>query len=109
MHRQLCESEWESFEEYVRYQADFEMHMSYHNSVQQIFTHADTKVYPQEYSQKHAYFHVDINDSFPKGPTFFLDNKMGISESVPDLFLLDFVLKDRDRFLVIHSGNPGYT
>ena len=27
-----------------------------------------------------------------------------MSESVKDLFLLDFVLKDRDKFLIIFSG-----
>lgn len=29
---------------------------------------------------------------------------MGMSESIQDLYLLDFVLKDRDKFLIIFSG-----
>lgn len=29
---------------------------------------------------------------------------MGMSESIDDLYLLDFVLKDRDRFLIVFSG-----
>jgi hypothetical protein len=90
--------------EYLKFQADFELHMSYHNSVRQIFTHCDTKVYPLEYDQKSAYFDVKINDTFNKTSTFMLDNKMGMSESIDGLYLLDFVLKDRDRFLVVFSG-----
>jgi hypothetical protein len=30
---------------------------------------------------------------------------MGMSEQIDDLYLLDFVLKDRDRFLIVFSGN----
>lgn len=90
--------------EYFKYQADFEIHLSYHNSVKQIFTHCDTKVYPIEYDNKRAYFDVQVNDSFDKVATFKLDNKMGMSESIKDLYLLDFVLKDRDRFLITFSG-----
>jgi hypothetical protein len=78
--------------------------MSYHNSIKQIFTHCDTKVYPLEYDQKSAYFDVAINDTFNKTATFLLDNKMGMSENIEDLYLLDFVLKDRDRFLIVYSG-----
>ena len=78
--------------------------MSYHNSLQQIFTHCDTKVYPIEYDKKRAFFDVKIDDTFPKTSTFLLDNKMGMSESIEDLYLLDFVLKDRDRFLIVFSG-----
>lgn len=78
--------------------------MSYHNSVQQIFTHCDTKVYPLDYSQKMAYFDVKIDDTFQKTSTFMLDNKMGMSERIEDLYLLDFVLKDRDRFIIVFSG-----
>ena len=88
----------------MKYQADFEIHLSYHNSIKQIFTHCDTKVYPREYDRKHAFFSVKIDDSFDRVATFKLDNKMGMSESVKDLFLLDFVLKDRDKFLIIFSG-----
>ena len=33
-----------------------------------------------------------------------LDNKMGMSEKIDDLYLLDFILKDRDRFLIVFSG-----
>lgn len=29
---------------------------------------------------------------------------MGMSENVPNLFLLDLVMKDRDRFLITFSG-----
>jgi hypothetical protein len=61
-------------------------------------------VFPIEYDQHSAYFEVPINDSFAKAPTYKLDNKMGMSESVDDLYLLDFVLKDRDKFLIIFSG-----
>ena len=80
------------------------MHFSYHNSLKQIFHFSDTKVYPLEYDQKHAYFDIKVNDSFDKIATFKLDNKMGMSESVKDLYLLDLVLKDRDRFIIIFSG-----
>jgi hypothetical protein len=90
--------------EYLKYQADFELHMSYHNSVRQIFTHCDTKVYPLEYDKNSAYFDVKIEDTFDKTSTFMLDNKMGMSENIEDLYLLDFVLKDRDRFLIVFSG-----
>jgi len=45
-----------------------------------------------------------VDDSFDKIATYKLDNKMGMSESIDDLYLLDFVLKDRDRFLIIFSG-----
>jgi hypothetical protein len=79
--------------------------MSYHNSVKQIFTHCDTKVYPVEYDQKSAYFDVRIDDTFNKTATFMLDNKMGMAEAIDDLYLLDFILKDRDRFLIVFSGN----
>ena len=92
--------------EYLKFQADFELHMSYHNSLKQIFTHCDTKVYPREYDQKSAYFDVPIDDTFAKTSTFLLDNKMGMSESVEGLYLLDFVFKDRDRFLIVCSGTP---
>ena len=78
--------------------------MSYHNSVQQIFTHCDTKVFPAEYSPKEAFFDVKIEDTFQKTSTFLLDNKMGMSEPIEDLYLLDFVLKDRDRFIIVFSG-----
>ncbi len=78
--------------------------MSYHNSIKQIFTHCDTKVFPLEYDQKHAYFEVRIDDTFEKTSTFVLDNKMGMSEKIEDLYLLDFVLKDRDRFIFVFSG-----
>lgn len=78
--------------------------MSYHNSIQQIYTHCDTKVYPREYDKKHAYFDVPIDDTFQKTSTFLLDNKMGMAEPIEDLYLLDFVLKDRDRFLIVFSG-----
>ena len=53
--------------------------MSYHNSIKQIFTHCDTKVFPLEYDPKHAYFEVKIDDTFDKTSTFVLDNKMGMS------------------------------
>lgn len=53
--------------------------MSYHNSVKQIFTHCNTKVYPVEYDNKHAFFDVEISDSFDKTSTYKLDNKMGMS------------------------------
>lgn len=29
---------------------------------------------------------------------------MGMSENIQDLYLLDFVLKDRDRFIITFSG-----
>lgn len=29
---------------------------------------------------------------------------MGMAEKIDDLYLLDFVLKDRDRFLIVFSG-----
>lgn len=80
------------------------MHFSYHNSLKQIFTHCDTKVFPIDYDKKHAYFEVKVDDTFEKIATYKLDNKMGMSESIDDLYLLDFVLKDRDRFLIIFSG-----
>ena len=64
MYKKLCETEFESFVEYFKYQADFQLHMSYHNSIKQIFTHCDTKVYPLEYNEKSAYFEVQIDDSF---------------------------------------------
>lgn len=57
-----------------------------------------------EYNEKSAYFDVKINDTFEKTSTFMLDNKMGMSEKIDDLYLLDFVLKDRDRFLIVFSG-----
>lgn len=53
--------------------------MSYHNSIKQIFTHCDTKVYPVEYDQKSAYFNIRIDDTFNKTATFMLDNKMGMA------------------------------
>lgn len=65
--------------EYIKYQADFELHMSYHNSIQQIFTHCDTKVFPVEYNEKSAYFDVQIDDTFLKTSTFLLDNKLGMA------------------------------
>jgi hypothetical protein len=78
--------------------------MSFHNSEKQIFTHVDTKVYPIEYNEKMALFQIRVDDSFPIQRTFKLDNKMGMSESIENLYLLDLVLKDRDRFLVTFSG-----
>lgn len=80
------------------------MHFSYHNSLKQIFTHCDTKAFPLAYDNKQAYFELKVDDSFEKVATYRLDNKMGISESVDGLYLLDFVLKSRDAFLVIFSG-----
>jgi hypothetical protein len=109
LYKQLCETEFDNFVEYLKYQADFELHMSYHNSKQQIFTHCDTKVYPLDYDTKRAYFEVKIEDTFEKTSTFLLDNRMGISEPIPDLYLLDFVLKDRDRFLIVFSGRSTLT
>lgn len=47
---------------------------------------------------------MKVDDVFDKVATYKLDNKMGMSESVEDLYLLDFILKDRDRFLIIFSG-----
>lgn len=35
---------------------------------------------------------------------FFLDNKMGMKEKIEDLFLIDFVLKDRDKIIIRFSG-----
>jgi hypothetical protein len=78
--------------------------MSYHNSVKQIFTFCDTKVYPLKYDNKQAYFMINVDDTYAKVDTYKLDNKMGISEGVPNLFLLDFTLKDRDKFLITFSG-----
>lgn len=89
----------------MKYQADFELHMSYHNSIKQIFTFCDTKVYPLKYDNKQAYFMIKIDDTFAKVDTYKLDNKMGISEGVPNLYLLDLTLKDRDKFLITFSGN----
>lgn len=78
--KKLCEDfPYESFSQYFRFQADFELHLSFHNSERQIFTHCDTKVFPVEYSDKEALFKVRIDDSFPVQKTFKLDNKMGIS------------------------------
>ena len=57
-----------------------------------------------EYNNKSAFFSFKIKDSFAKQPTYKLDNKMGMSESVPNLFLLDLVMKDRDRFVITFSG-----
>ena len=88
----------------MKFQADFEIHFSYHNTLKQIFTHCDTKVYPIQIGAKQALFDVKIEDTYDKVATYKLDNKMGISESVKDLYLLDFILKDRDRFLIIFSG-----
>ena len=82
MHKKLANTEFQSFIEYIKYQADFELHMSYHNSVKQIFTHCDTKVYPVEYDLKQALFRVNIDDTFTKVDTYKLDNKMGISEPI---------------------------
>jgi hypothetical protein len=53
--------------------------MSYHNSIKQIFTFCDTKVYPVDYDNKKAFFRVRIDDTFPKIDTYKLDNKMGMS------------------------------
>lgn len=89
----------------MKFQADFQLHMSYHNSVKQIFTFCDTKVYPLKYDNKQAYFMINIDDTFAKVDTYKLDNKMGISEGVPNLYLLDLTLKDRDKFLITYSGN----
>lgn len=89
----------------MKYQADFELHMSYHNSIKQIFTFCDTKVYPLKYDNKQAYFMIYIDDTFPKVDTYKLDNKMGISEGVQNLYLLDLTLKDRDKFIITFSGN----
>ena len=61
-------------------------------------------MFPIDYDKKHAYFEVKVDDTFEKIATYKLDNKMGMSESIEDLYLLDFVLKDRDRFLIIFSG-----
>lgn len=72
--------------------------------MKQIFTHCDTKVFPLEYDNKQAYFEINVDDSFEKVATYKLDNKMGMSESIEDLYLLDFILKDRERFLIIFSG-----
>ena len=52
MYKQLCETEFENFIQYMKFQADFEIHFSYHNSLKQIFTHCDTKVYPIEITPK---------------------------------------------------------
>lgn len=89
----------------MKFQADFQLHMSYHNSIKQIFTFCDTKVYPLKYDNKQAYFMIKIDDTFAKVDTYKLDNKMGISEGVPNLYLLDLTLKDRDKFLITFSGN----
>ncbi len=78
--------------------------MSYHNSVKQIFTFCDTKVYPLKYDNKQAYFMINVDDTFAKVDTYKLDNKMGISEGVANLYLLDLTLKDRDKFLLTFSG-----
>ena len=88
----------------MKFQADFELHMSYHNSVKQIFTFCDTKVYPLKYDNKQAYFMINIDDTFGKVDTYKLDNKMGISEGVNGLYLLDLTLKDRDKFIITFSG-----
>lgn len=61
-------------------------------------------MFPVEYTDKYAYFEIKVDDSFDKVATYKLDNKMGMSEPIEDLYLLDFVLKDRDRFLIIFSG-----
>jgi hypothetical protein len=53
--------------------------MSYHNSIKQIFTFCDTKVYPAEYDNKKALFLVNVDDTFNKVDTYKLDNKMGMS------------------------------
>jgi len=47
---------------------------------------------------------INIDDTFSKVDTYKLDNKMGISEGVHNLFLLDLTLKDRDKFLITFSG-----
>lgn len=105
LHKKLAETQFQSFVQYMKFQADFELHMSYHNSVKQIFTFCDTKVYPLQYDQKQAYFMIKVEDTFAKVDTYKLDNKMGISEGVPNLYLLDLTLKDRDKFLITFSGN----
>lgn len=48
---------------------------------------------------------INIDDTFAKVDTYKLDNKLGISEGVPNLYLLDLTLKDRDKFLITYSGN----
>ena len=45
-----------------------------------------------------------VEDTFEKTATFLLDNKMGMAEHIKDLFLLDFVLKDRDQLIIVFSG-----
>lgn len=45
-----------------------------------------------------------VDDTFPKIDTYKLDNKMGMSEGVQNLYLLDLTLKDRDKFLITFSG-----
>ena len=102
--KQLSETDFDNFVHYFKFQADFELHFSFHNSLKQIFTFCDTKVYPNKFDMLQAYFHIPVRDSFNTESTYRLDNRMGISENVPNLFLLDLVLKDRDRFLITFSG-----
>ena len=47
---------------------------------------------------------MNIKEPFDGLSTFRLDNKMGMSENVENLYLLDLILKDRDRFVIIYSG-----
>lgn len=51
---------------------------------------------------------IKIDDTFSKVDTYKLDNKMGISEGVPNLYLLDLTLKDRDKFLITFSGKCSF-
>ena len=45
-----------------------------------------------------------ISEAVDTSTQFFLDNRSGMRELVPDLYLGDIVVKDRDRFILLFSG-----
>ena len=49
-------------------------------------------------------FLIETNETFMIEHIFYLDNKMGMKEKVSDLILMDFLLKDRERFVINFSG-----
>ncbi|KRX06189.1 hypothetical protein PPERSA_06071 [Pseudocohnilembus persalinus] len=96
---------YENFQQYVNYQADFEVQFNVHNGMKKnLFTYVNTKFYPQNFDNQGAHFLIKSDEEFLVKNEFFLDNKIGIKEKVENLTLVDFVVKDRDNLLVTFSG-----
>jgi len=91
--------------EKIKAQLDYEAHLSIQNHEKTLFKFVDTRLYPNEFDEKSAYFKIPVGLKFSiKNSPFKLDDGQGINQILPDFFFIDSVLKDKDNILVLFSG-----